>query len=123
MKKTILLVDDDPEEHEIFKYALQKFNSNIEFVSATNGKVALNVLQKGLPDWIFLDINMPGMNGIDTLYAIKRMNETRDIPVFMYSTSDGYNHGALSLSLGAKKYLRKPNDLRDLYRIFVDVLQ
>jgi CheY-like chemotaxis protein len=122
MKKTVLLIDDDVEEHEIFKHALQLFNSNIDFISATNGKHGLKFLQQTLPDWIFLDVNMPGMNGIETLYAIKNTKTTEHIPVIMYSTSDGYTHGALSLSMGAKKYIRKPGDLKDLERIFRDIL-
>ena len=50
------------------------------------------------------------------------MKSAQHIPIFMYSTSDGYNHGALSLSLGAKKYIRKPNELNDLERIFNEIL-
>jgi|KBSMisStandDraft_5_1062788.scaffolds.fasta_scaffold07716_8 CheY-like chemotaxis protein len=122
MKKTVLLIDDDIEEHEIFKQALEKFNSNIDFVSALNGKHGLKFLQQILPDWIFLDVNMPGMNGIETLYAIKNTKTTEHIPVFMYSTSDGYTHGALSLSMGAKKYIRKPGDMNDLERVFREIL-
>lgn len=122
MKKTVLLIDDDLEEHEIFKQALERFNANIDFVSALNGKHGLNALKQMLPDWIFLDVNMPGMNGIETLYAIKNTKTTEHIPVFMYSTSDGYTHGALSLSMGAKKYIRKPGDLSDLERMFHDIL-
>jgi CheY-like chemotaxis protein len=122
MKKTVLLIDDDIEEHEIFKQALEKFNSNIHFVSALNGKLGLSFIQQVLPDWVFLDVNMPVMNGIETLYAIKNSKSTENIPVIMYSTSDGYTHGALSLSMGAKKYIRKPGDLKDLERIFRDIL-
>jgi CheY-like chemotaxis protein len=122
MKKTILLVDDDKEEHEIFEQALKKYSADIEFVSAMNGKHALKFLKQSLPNWIFLDINMPVMNGIETLYAIKKIKAAQHIPIFMYSTSDGYNHGALSLSLGAKKYIRKPNQLGDLHRIFDEIL-
>ena len=122
MKKTVLLIDDDVEEHEIFKLALNNFNADIHFVSTMNGRYALKLLKEASPDWIFLDINMPGMNGIDTLYEIKKMESIKDVPVFMFSTSDGYTHGALALSLGAKKYIRKPTDLKDLEKIFVDTL-
>src|SRR5206468_10762386 len=106
MEKTVLLVDDDIEEHEIFKLALSKFNEDIQFVSALNGIYALNILKQASPDWIFLDINMPGMNGIDTLYEIKKLESLKNVPVFIFSTSDGYTHGTLALSLGAKKYIR-----------------
>ena len=77
MEKTVLLVDDDIEEHEIFKLALSKFNEDIQFVSALNGIYALNILKQASPDWIFLDINMPGMNGIDTLYEIKKLESLK----------------------------------------------
>lgn len=122
MKKVVLLIDDDLEEHDIFRLALNEFNADIQFISATNGKHALKLLKDASPDWIFLDINMPGMNGIDTLYEIKKLETVKDVPVFMFSTSDGFMHGALALSMGAKKYIRKPNQLNDLQRIFRDLL-
>lgn len=122
MKKVVLLIDDDLEEHDIFRLALNEFNADIDFISATSGKYALRLLKDASPDWIFLDINMPGMNGIDTLAEIKKLETVKDIPVFMFSTSDGYAHGAIALQLGAKKYIRKPNQLNDLQRIFHDLL-
>lgn len=122
MERTVLLIDDDAEEHEIFKMALSKFDSTIQFISAFNGDYALHHLNKISPDWIFLDINMPGMNGIETLNEIKKLESVKHIPVFMYSTSDGFRHGALALSLGAKKYIRKPNRLTDLQKLLRETL-
>ena len=123
MKKIVLLIDDDLEEHDIFRLALNEFNTDIQFISATSGKYALKLLKDASPDWIFLDINMPGMNGIDVLSEIKKLEWLKDVPVFMFSTSDGFMHSALALSLGAKKYLRKPNQLNDLQIIFRDLLE
>jgi len=89
----------------------------------TSCEAALEALAEGrAPEIILSDIGLPGMNGIETLYAIKNTKTTEHIPVFMYSTSDGYTHGALSLSMGAKKYIRKPGDMNDLERVFREIL-
>jgi CheY-like chemotaxis protein len=122
MKRSLLLIDDDLEEHDIFRIALQNFNADIQFISATSGVYALKLLKVALPDWIFLYINMPGMNGFDTLFEIKKIEPLKEVPVFMFSTSDGFTHSAVALRLGAKKYIRKPNELNDLQRIFSDLL-
>ena len=121
MQKRVLLIDDDDEDQEIFIQQLAQFNPGIEVISAFNGKEALTLLSKTSPNYIFLDINMPGMNGIDVLKKIKETKTVRDIPVFLYSTSDGYTTKPLAFKLGVARYFRKPNNENGFMRMFSEV--
>ena len=93
--KIFFLVDDDVDDHEFFKDALKEVDSTIEFVTAVNGDEALQKL-KGwigpLPDYIILDLNLPGMSGKKCLVEIKKNKAFNHIPVVMYSTRLKKNH-------------------------------
>src|SRR5687768_14961993 len=85
-----LLVDDDPDDTLLFKEVLHEVNSSVGFASAANGKAALSLLRSGtipLPQIIFLDLNMPLMNGKECLMEIKQDPELMHIPVIIYTTS------------------------------------
>jgi CheY-like chemotaxis protein len=70
-----LLVDDDLDDQEIFLMTLEKINKNIKCLTANNGVEALSLLTQNsfVPDYIFLDVNMPKMNGIECLRSIKNI--------------------------------------------------
>lgn len=111
MKKiNVLLVDDDLDDQEIFKEALQKVDPDIHIEFADNGIEAVKKLESGdgLPDVIFSDINMPLMNGTQLLEEIKKSNVLNGIPVVMYTTSSSTFNKAQSKALGALHYIVKP---------------
>lgn len=84
-----LLIDDDKDDQEIFKLALQDINERVVCLTADNGVEGLQILLSAidLPHFIFLDLNMPQMNGKDCLAAIRRDPRLAEIPVIIYSTS------------------------------------
>jgi CheY-like chemotaxis protein len=87
--KNIFLADDDAEDQEIFTEALQSIDSGASIMTARNGEAALQSLKDGLgtkPDIIFLDMNMPLMNGKQLLTKIKSLDMYKETPVIMYST-------------------------------------
>lgn len=86
----ILAVDDDVDDLELFCDAVREVDPSIKLISACNGEEALNFLQRetiAFPDFVFLDINMPRLNGRDCLRAIRNDKSTRHLPVIIYSTS------------------------------------
>src|SRR6188768_3557680 len=85
----ILIVDDDPEDIQLFAEALLEIDESINCVEAYNGLEALKVLKRNsfLPNYIFLDINMPLMNGRKCLEEIKSNPNYNHIPVIIYSTT------------------------------------
>jgi CheY-like chemotaxis protein len=122
MNITVLLIDDDKDDQEIFQKELNKFNSSITVLSAYNGQEGIDLLNKISADYIFLDINMPVMNGIDALKLIKQNKSLKDIPVIIYSTSDGRGYKKMALDLGAINYFTKPTSINGLQKMFAQIL-
>lgn len=115
--KTILLVDDDHDDQLLFKEALSEADNTIMYRSAFNGIDALEKLsskEMGLPELIFLDVNMPKMNGIDCLKELKKSETLKNIPVMMYSTSSFSEYKKECFENGAIDYIVKPDDYKQL---------
>lgn len=123
VKMTILHVDDDFEEREIFSEALLSIDSTIKFLGAYSASNAFSKLQDSLPDIIFVDINMPLVNGFQFLENLKQSERFSLIPVFVYSTSRMEEDISTSLKLGAVKYIVKPNDFKTLKEILREILE
>ena len=113
---TILLIDDDEDDREIFGIALKQANEQAVLVTSRGGKEALEVLSKKAlqPDYIFLDINMPVMTGKDCLSEIRKLDHLKDAAIFMYTTSTHVADGDSYLAMGAKEILNKPLRIADL---------
>lgn len=115
----LFLVDDDVDDHEIFKSALQQVDRSTTLIIAGNGQEALQMLPalEQFPDYIFVDLNMPRMGGIQFLTELKKSDRLRHIPVIMYSTSNQTSDKNSALEAGAHQFITKParyNDLCDL---------
>jgi CheY-like chemotaxis protein len=118
MAKKILLVDDDVEDREIIKDALGDLGHHSVFHFEENGEKALSFLESAyhsgnLPSMVILDLNMPRMNGTQTLKHLKMDDRFRDIPVIIYSTSLNHIERDECLALGAHSYVIKPASYRD----------
>lgn len=87
--KTVFLIDDDDDDREIFSDSLTSMHPSILFYEAQNGLEAFKILKSGvfLPDLIFLDLNMPIMDGKTFLVQIKEDESLKDIPIVIYTTS------------------------------------
>jgi len=100
----ILAVDDDADDLELFRDALCHIDSSIKLITAKNGIEAVNFLSKDsmvTPDIIFLDINMPKMDGRECLKYLKTNYLLRRIPVVMHSTTVSDADKATFENLGA----------------------
>jgi len=112
----ILIVDDDAEDIELFTQAVAEIDQSVTCIEAYNGIEALKVLKRNswLPDYIFLDINMPLMNGRKCLEEIKLDSTYKKIPVIIYSTSSNRKDIEDTLNLGASHFLTKPASISSL---------
>jgi CheY-like chemotaxis protein len=117
--KNILLIDDDRDDQEFFVNALKIVSETAVFNSANNGQHALELLESKEvnPELIFLDWNMPLMNGQEFLEVIKKRDALKDIPIIILSTSSHYKTITLSRDLGAKDFITKPTNFGDLVEI------
>ena len=113
---TCFLVDDDEDDREIFALALRDLGEHINCVLANDGMDALEKLRTSdtLPDYIFLDLNMPRMDGKECISEIKRDSRLFDIPVVIYSTSSSAKDRADAKRLGATQFFTKPPSIRAL---------
>lgn len=113
----ILIVDDDSEDRELFQEAISEVDPSFQCISAKDGREALRMLNNSLvalPDFIFLDINMPIMNGRECLMELKSSPRLRVIPVIMYSTTSDTREIRGYYTLGAHDFLIKPHNFRKL---------
>jgi CheY-like chemotaxis protein len=110
--KRVLLVDDDPEDREIFARFFSERFSNIILDQAQNTAAALRALVKlPRPDLIFLDLIMPGADGIECLTKLKANRSTRNIPVVLYSSSQNDLDKTLSIKIGAIAFINKTSNI------------
>lgn len=115
--RTILLVDDDKEDQEIFRDAIQEIAPSVHCFCANNGDEALALLGNDItahPDLLFIDLNMPRLNGKQVLQEIKKQAHLDGIPVIMYSTFFGENDIAEITSAGAVHHMIKPTKFAEL---------
>src|SRR6266700_1516457 len=102
---------------KIFASNLGQTDKSIRCLTASRGEEALNKLKAGLkqlPDYIFLDLNMPRMSGIECLAEIKKINILQHIPVIVYSTSSAQKDVEETKKLGADYFITKPPNFREL---------
>lgn len=120
----LFLVDDDIDDQEIFKSALAKVDEDLALLTATNGYDALQVLSSvtKLPDYIFVDLNMPRMGGLQFLKEIKQSHTLKNIPVIIYTTSANPNDIAKTRELGAENFITKPSRFSDLCQLLQSLL-
>lgn len=109
-KKTCLVVDDDDDDKEIFCLAMAEANPDIQCVMASDGLEALALLSRDnfVPDYIFLDLNMPLMSGKECLAEIRKRPGLLHIPVIIFSTSASQRDMLDTQALGASSFITKP---------------
>jgi CheY-like chemotaxis protein len=116
--KSCLLIDDDLDDQLVFSLALKELNHPIFCVVANSGFEALKKLEHDppfLPNIIFLDLNLPGINGFDCLSRIKKNEKLSHIPVVIYTTSHSLEDINRTKNLGAIDFITKPYHIKDLY--------
>ena len=117
----LLLVDDDAEDAFLTQRAFERCKLLNEFHHLESAEAMLahlaEVDEAGRPDLILLDINMPGMGGLEALRRLRADDALRAIPVVMLSTSDDVRDVLTSYDIGANSYVTKPVDLEGLTKV------
>ena len=108
----VLVVEDDPGTQSLLRKQLE--SSGFAVTVAKNGLDGLMKLEAGAPDVIVCDMNMPELDGIGFVRAIKAMNETRKIPVIFLTASNDPRHMVDGINVGARFYLTKPFEMNEL---------
>ena len=122
--RKILLIDDDEDDQEIFLTALARVTTSVVCDVMSDAGSALQKLSEKLlsPDVIFLDLNMPVMNGQQFLVEIKKEPDLQHIPIIIFSTSSHQPTIYLTKTLGAKDFITKPERFEDLLHILKSII-
>jgi type IV pilus assembly protein PilB len=108
----VLIVEDDRTITAVVKYFLEL--EGFDVVIATDGLVGLETAKRNPPQAIVTDVNMPGMDGMAMVKALRADARTHDIPILMLTSEESVDSETLALSLGADDYILKPVEPRRL---------
>lgn len=110
------MVDDDEDDQELFSAAMEK--TVLKYYTcdfADDGAEAIGILNDNpVPDYIFLDLNMPRLNGLQCLSEIRKQQRLEKVPVAIYSTSSDESSREQAFRLGATSFITKPARFGDL---------
>jgi CheY-like chemotaxis protein len=121
----ITLADDDEDDRLFFTDAFEEIKINTIVNTVKNGRELIQFLEHPetiLPSIIFLDLNMPILNGIECLKEIKMNNKFKDIVIAIYSTSSSDQDVEDTFVLGANIYIKKPSSFNTLKKVLSDIV-
>lgn len=121
----VLLVDDDKDDQQFLRKAINDLFPNMECISISNGKEALKFIDENPPppSYIFLDLNMPYLNGFEFLREFKKERGNSETNVYIYSTSSNPRDKEKAKTLGADDYIVKFTDMNSLKSRLKNVIQ
>jgi two-component system alkaline phosphatase synthesis response regulator PhoP len=106
VKQKILVVDDEPDLVELVKDVLERNDYSV--ISASNADLAIRKVRQYKPDLIILDLNLPGIGGIEVCRILKRDKKTSSIPIIMLTVKSSETDKIAGLEAGADDYVSKP---------------
>jgi CheY-like chemotaxis protein len=120
----LLNIDDDPDDLDFFFKAVKTINPLAKCLLARNAKEALHILKDTLlPDYIFLDIRMPMLDGKAVLAELRKNRRLRSVPVIMYSGSILNSEIDEYKDLGASQFLSKPANFQTLVESLKQIIK
>ena len=111
-KQKILVVDDEPDLVELVKDVLERNDYSV--ISAGSADVGIRKVRESKPDLIILDLNLPGIGGIEVCRILKRDKKTSSIPIIMLTVKSTETDKIAGLEAGADDYMTKPFSTAEL---------
>ena len=124
--RIIMIIDDDHDDRSIFLDAVAHIDHSIICIQASDGIQGVKMLKcdkQILPDYIFLDLNLPRLNGFQCLAEIKKDPRLLRVPVIIYSTSRRIEDACETKRLGAAFFLTKPVLFGDICKAISDIIE
>jgi CheY-like chemotaxis protein len=119
-RKTVFIVDDDPDDRQFVLDALLENDNSFEYVPINSAEQLLTDLNNNaskIPDLILLDLNMPGIMGLQALKEIRNNKSLRYIPIVVFTTSTLEKDRKLSYEYGANCFLTKTHSYKKMITI------
>ncbi len=112
----ILVCDDEGIVHTSFQFIIEKnFKGICSLNYAKNGRIAIELAQEIHPDLIFMDIQMPGINGLDAMKTIREYSP--HVPFVILTAFDKFDYAKQAIELGTVQYLTKPMNKDEIIKI------
>ncbi|GAA5315843.1 MAG: twitching motility response regulator PilH [Candidatus Pelagadaptatus aseana] len=116
----VLIVDGSPTETHKLTSILEKNGHTV--ISADNGEKGVATAKQELPELVLMDVVMPGLNGFQATRQLTKAAETSHIPVIIVTTKDQETDRVWGLRQGAKAYLTKPIEEKQLLQVMGEVM-
>ena len=111
MEQKILIVDDEPHIRMLIEQTLEELeDEDVEFLTAENGEIALQIIQKEKPQLVFLDVMMPKMNGMEVCRKVKKELQLTDVFIVLLTAKGQELDRQKGNEVGADVYMTKPFD-------------
>lgn len=117
--KKILIVEDETEVREILVKRAQKIHQ-LDCKTDSTGKQCLSLAQSFRPDVILLDMCLPELNGFDLIRGLKNHEETKAIPIIVFSAHNHYDIVEHAMDIGANSYYSKGNSMQNLFEAIME---
>ena len=111
---SIILADDDKDDHDFFQNALNDITPSVNLSIVEDGDALLNLLKHYVPDFIFLDLDMPCKNGLECLTEIKANSMLQNIPIIIFSSTSRPVNIDTAYEMGADLFFIKPSNYIEL---------
>ena len=122
MEKHILLIGDDADEMDFFQLAQKEMPGLFKCSYTDNPVNASDTISRLKPDLVFLDINMPALNGLECLAEIKKTVPGKNVPIILYSTYIDVGICKKAMGLGAVDCIKKPIMISVFQKMLREVL-
>lgn len=116
----ILYIEDNPLNMRLVRRYLKSFG--FQMVEAMDGITGLRRIEEEKPDLVLLDVNLPGIDGLEIVERMRCMNEIKNIPVIALTANSMYGDRERCLNAGCDDYLAKPVARRELYKSMIKFL-
>ena len=118
----VMIAEDDDDDFYIFSVAVEEMSITIVLTRAKNGDILIRLLNDKVPDILFLDLMLPGMDGRQCLKEIRANHRYDALPVIMYTSLNYMKEIEFCYREGANLYVVKPTGFADLKAILERIL-
>ena len=120
MPRRVLVVDDDAGMRRLLQTTLQQIQCTA--ILAEDGETALSLARNHQPDAVLLDVNLPGLDGVQVCQAIRHDPATANVPIIMLTGRGDDEAEKRARAAGASAYLLKPSSPRTVKKVLLDLI-
>jgi CheY-like chemotaxis protein len=118
---TVMYIDDDPDDHQAFVDAVRDSCPQVKLYTFYNAEAAFSILLKDQPDIVFVDLDMPGKDGLKCIFEIRQDKALQMLPIIVYSSTSRHSNIQAAYEIGANLFITKPHTYSRLKTLLCEV--